>query len=146
MAYVKTIWKDSPDETTPLNSANLNKIENGIATLDAEKADKAQEAWITPTLTNGWVSEPTDPVGYLKDQFGWVRFKGKIKDGTLGTVALTMPVGYRKSSAVLLPFYSGNGSNTTIGGLSTGTWLYILNKNATINMADLSSISYKADA
>lgn len=34
MGYIKTIWKDLPDETTPLNSANLNKIENGIETLD----------------------------------------------------------------------------------------------------------------
>lgn len=34
MAYVKTVWKDSPDTTTPLNAANLNKIEKGIGDLD----------------------------------------------------------------------------------------------------------------
>lgn len=41
MAYIKTIWKDLPDETTPLNSANLNKIENALAELDSNLADIA---------------------------------------------------------------------------------------------------------
>lgn len=34
--YEKTIWKDSPSKETPLNSANLNKLEQGVATLAEE--------------------------------------------------------------------------------------------------------------
>jgi len=56
MAYVKTIWKDSPDNTTPLNSANLNKIENGIATLDTEKTTALLA---TNLVTNGDFSNGT---------------------------------------------------------------------------------------
>lgn len=34
--YEKTIWRDSPSKETPLNSANLNKLEQGVATLAEE--------------------------------------------------------------------------------------------------------------
>lgn len=34
MAYTKTVWKDSPDTTTPINATALNKIEKGIGDLD----------------------------------------------------------------------------------------------------------------
>jgi hypothetical protein len=30
MAYIKTTWENEPNESTPLNASNLNKIENGI--------------------------------------------------------------------------------------------------------------------
>lgn len=34
--YEQTNWKDSPSKDTPLNSANLNKLEQGVATLASE--------------------------------------------------------------------------------------------------------------
>lgn len=34
--YEQTNWKDSPSKDTPLNSANLNKLEQGVATLAKE--------------------------------------------------------------------------------------------------------------
>lgn len=34
MAYTKTVWEDLPSTNTPLSAANLNKIENELATLD----------------------------------------------------------------------------------------------------------------
>lgn len=33
MNYTKTVWKDLPDTTTPLNASNLNHIEDGIKAL-----------------------------------------------------------------------------------------------------------------
>lgn len=33
--YVKTNWQDLPNQTTPINASNLNKIENGIYNNDA---------------------------------------------------------------------------------------------------------------
>jgi hypothetical protein len=34
MAYVKKVWKDAPDTSTPINAANLNHMEDGIAEAD----------------------------------------------------------------------------------------------------------------
>ena len=34
MAYNKTVWKDLPNETTPVNASNLNKIEDELSALD----------------------------------------------------------------------------------------------------------------
>lgn len=57
-----------------------------------------QEAWITPTLTNGWVSyaPPSgDTVAYYKDSLGIVRLKGIVSSGTVGTHMFTLPIRYR---------------------------------------------------
>jgi hypothetical protein len=34
MAYTKKVWKDAPDTSTPINAANLNHMEDGIAEAD----------------------------------------------------------------------------------------------------------------
>jgi len=66
------------------------------------------EAWITPTLTNGWVNfgTPNETAGYYKDAFGRVHIRGTIKSGTVAAgatgTAFTLPVGYRP--AAVLPF------------------------------------------
>ena len=57
------------------------------------KANVAQEAWITPTLLNGWDS--VSPVRYMKDSMGFVHFKGRILGGADGSTSLTLPTGYR---------------------------------------------------
>ena len=41
MAYTKTTWEDLPSEDTPITSANLQKIEDGIEALDTSKVNKA---------------------------------------------------------------------------------------------------------
>ena len=35
MDYNRTTWQDSPSTSTPINAANLNNIESGLATVDA---------------------------------------------------------------------------------------------------------------
>ena len=61
-----------------------------IETLYQEKANKVQEAWITPTLTNG----ATGTVQYRKDEFGNVEFRGELT-GTAGSALLSIPTGYK---------------------------------------------------
>lgn len=41
--YNQTNWKDLPSKDTPLNSANLNKLEQGIATLAEETLSALEE-------------------------------------------------------------------------------------------------------
>lgn len=65
-----------------------------IETLYQEKANKTQEAWITPTLLNGAVNGTT-ALAYYKDQFGIVHLKGNIKAGTIGANQFVLPTGYK---------------------------------------------------
>ena len=75
---------------TPTGGIAATTVQAAINELDAEKANKAQEAWITPTLLNG----ATGTLKFMKDQFGFVHFRGLITISATGN-ALTLPVGYR---------------------------------------------------
>lgn len=44
MAYDRINWKDSPDSTTPLSAANLNKMDVAIASLDSTVSQVRGEA------------------------------------------------------------------------------------------------------
>lgn len=56
-----------------------------------------KDAWKTVTYQNSWVAhnDTSFPVRYMKDSNGFVRLKGLIKSGAQGTVAFTLPTGYR---------------------------------------------------
>lgn len=61
----------------------------------ALKANIAQEAWITPTLLNGWVAASGQSVQYRKDNFGRVWLRGRVSTGTVLNTIFQVPVGYR---------------------------------------------------
>ena len=68
-----------------------------IETLYQEKANKVQEAWITPTLLNG-VTHFSNPLRYRKNEFGVVEFKGGVvlpAGFAAYTNMFSMPIGYR---------------------------------------------------
>lgn len=79
-----------------------------VATNVNLKANKVQEAWITPTLLNSWVDFSTviKPY-YMKDQMGFVRLQGSVKNGTTPHI-LTLPVGYRPPFTLYFPVINGN--------------------------------------
>ena len=76
ISYSKTNWQDSPSTATPLNAANLNKIENGIEAavngineLDSGKLSSAAGAVKTANIDTGAVTEAkldTDSVATAK--------------------------------------------------------------------------------
>lgn len=74
---------------------------NRIDLSSKTKADKLQEEWITPTLTNGATqyNATGTPIGYYKNTIGEVRFKG-LMNGTLTGVVMTLPVGYRPAKTI----------------------------------------------
>jgi hypothetical protein len=81
------------------------QVVGAINDINAGKADKQQEAWITPTLLNGWVQDETNyPVGYMKDQFGFVHLRGRVKGGT-GTMFI-LPTGYKPNKHIMFPIVS----------------------------------------
>lgn len=72
----------------PLAHNDTNAAVNALSTV---------QAWQTPTLQNGWVTDGapwTNPPGYYKDPFGRVYLRGAITSGTADLI-FTLPAGYR---------------------------------------------------
>ena len=138
-----------------LNSTDLqlNDIANDLVEhkLDYEelltevngKANKAQEAWITPTLINGWAGVSGYPVRYMKDTLGFVHFKGRMTGGTVGLVAFTLPVGYRPiNTKQIFPTISNNINLNTLVVNATGTVEIVAGNNVNLH---IDSIVFKAE-
>ena len=72
--------------------------ETEVTNALALKANKAQEAWITSTLLNGWTSVSGRDVQYMKDEMGFVHFRGDLDPSTkTGPIVFSVPIGYRPS-------------------------------------------------
>ena len=83
-------------------NARFEELETQSIALNAKKANKVQEAWITPTLVNGWITGDNAifaPIQYKKDNFGFVHLRGGIANGVNNTIC-TLPVGYRPEGSV----------------------------------------------
>ena len=127
------------------NSEEQRKTDhaNRSAELDG-KADKKQEDWITPTMSSGATAKEGYPVGYMKDEMGFVHFRGKLIMPSYGRLAFNLPVGYRPSSITdfLCYVYLNKLGKVTIQ--STGgvypSFPYDANSEY-----DLSSITFKAE-
>ena len=65
MAYTKTNWQDFPSTNTPLNTSNLNKIENELEKLDPStpytqaNGTYTTAAWAAGTNTCTWTAPRT---------------------------------------------------------------------------------------
>jgi hypothetical protein len=116
---------------------NQNVITDGRVSVDildsqlASKANKTQEAWIAPTLLNGWVNfgGTFQNSGYFKDNFGIVHLKGTVKSGTYGATVFTLPVGYRPLLNVNFATVS-NGSAAMASVDSSGNVTFNAGSNA----------------
>ena len=90
LAYYPNSWFDGTVNLCD-NRKFAPYLVKRLSDIEALKANIAQEAWITPTLLNGW----TGTLQYYKDTIGIVHFKGYLTGGTSGTAALTLPLGYK---------------------------------------------------
>lgn len=88
-ANISVTAADVPN--TPAGGIAATTVQTAINELDTEKAGKAQEAWITPTLLNSW----TGTVQYRKDTLGNVHFRGTASGGANDTVMFDLPLSYR---------------------------------------------------
>lgn len=83
----------------------IDQVVNQSNSELAGKANISQPAWIAPTLLNSWVNFATTynyATGYFVDNFGFVHIEGRLSGGTSGTVAFTLPVGYRPTKDFLV--------------------------------------------
>lgn len=75
------------------------------------KANKSQEAWITPTLLNGVTNYASGlaPVRYHKNEFNTVCLDGISTSVPTGTTIFTLPVGYRPSKRLFISTVTDKG-------------------------------------
>lgn len=114
-----------------------------IETLYQEKANKVQEAWITPTLINGWTQkEGFMPIGYMKDQFGFVHIKGLLNAvGATNGVIFTLPATYRPTS----PVYCIGNTEDKFASLVIQPDGKLSITTAATNWLSLDSVQYKVE-
>ena len=78
---------------------------NELRRLDNAKANKAQEAWITPTLVNG----ATGTFQYRKNELGRLEFKGELKQASTASYFCITIAGYRPPAWIRCPITSIDG-------------------------------------
>lgn len=108
------------------------------------KVNIAQEAWIAPTLNNGWINygAPLPNVGYYKDNLGIVHLRGVVKNGTIGyTSIFTLPSGYRPANELWFIVSSYNTDGKLVIS-SNGPVQLIIGSNTSVS---LDGITFKAE-
>ncbi len=127
------------------NAEEQRKVDhaNRSAELDS-KANKQQEDWITPTLVSGATAKEGYPVGYMKDEMGFVHFKGKLILPSYGTRIFTLPDGYRPSLTIdfLCYVHSNKFGKVSVQWAGSVYPSFPYDENTEY---DLSSITFKAD-
>ena len=127
------------------NTSDANKpVSTATQTALNLKANKVQEAWITPTLTNGWVAfgGAEDGPTYYKDDFGNVKLRGVVKSGTLSVSMFKLPIGYRPAKNK----YFAVISNNVPGFVLIDPYGRVIPHAGTSNVfVALDSISFKVD-
>lgn len=116
--------------------------ETEVNTLLNAKANKTQEAWITPTLLNGATTNANNPIRYRKNQFGVVEFDGELTSGS-GT-CLNLPVGYLTAINK-----TGRQPIVTVTGTTLGVFTIVTQNAVFITQGaaySLSGVRYIAEA
>lgn len=89
-----TIYNQSIDfDHTLLNSFTIGvNRKTGTGTLETHP-------WISPALLNSWAQQVNyTPIGYTKDEDGWVYLRGGLFGGTVPNTLFVLPVGYRPAA------------------------------------------------
>ena len=127
------------------NTSDANKpVSTATQTALNLKANKVQEAWLTPTLINGWVAfgGAEDGPVYYKDNFGNVKLRGVVKSGTLSVSIFKLPIGYRPAKNKYFAVISNNVPGFVLIDPSGG----VIPLAGTSNVfVALDSISFKVD-
>lgn len=111
----------------------------------ALKANKQQEAWITPTLLNGATAFDSvlNPIGYYKDSMDVVRLRGLIKP--IDNVAVfTLPVGYRPAKTII-PVVRDSQGATKVNYITAVGSVVLDGQKAYAGYISLDAISFRAE-
>jgi hypothetical protein len=97
------------------NTQNIADLGERLTAVEISKANRNQPNWIAPTLLNGWVTRTGQEVKYMKDEFGYIHFKGGVNTGTLNTTLFYLPKEYRPTFNVHFATYGFNGTSVITG-------------------------------
>ena len=88
---------------TPTGDLSSTNVQTALAELDSEKASKTQEAWITPTLLNGWANGSGMVTRYKKDSLGVVWVEAVVTGGSATFIPVFfLPTGYKPQQQVFV--------------------------------------------
>jgi len=115
-----------------------DRIDNKADVSELELyAKKEQGEWITPTLLGGATG---NTVAYLKDEFGFVHFKGRVSNAGNVLTMFVMPSGYRPGrTSDFIVFSSSDAKRIRVN--SSGN----VDNSTSQAFVELSSIIYKAE-
>lgn len=125
----KWLETDSFEEAFEKYNENVDEIDNTFAL----KANKQQEAWITPTFLNG----ASGSLQYRRNQFGDIQFRGSITVVNSGVDQFVMPSGYRTYNTSNFPVYNSVGGATYGRFYATGGMRFYY-----VGVIDLNGVSY----
>lgn len=130
MSYWPNSWFDGT-----ANLAQASKMLPYLLAAIRAKADKAQEAWIVPTLING----ATGTFKYRKNSLGRLEFSGTLSQASIASNATTTIAGYRPAANINLAVPCTDGTTVGVQLRSTGA-LYLLS-GAAGKTLDFSGVS-----
>ena len=136
-------FEDSINTSGSVNASSLSI--SGSIYVDGEIVN---EAYITPSLQNGWTNFSTSGgyqgASYWKDKNGMVHLTGLIKGGTTtnATVLFTLPVGYRPSAQQIFLCH-GSTKYVRVDVQANGN--VIGNANLDATWTSLAGISFRAE-
>ena len=116
-------------------------VYNRLTSLDNLKADKAQEAWITPTLLNGWGAALATPPNYYKNNMGEVSFRGFAYGGANNTVSFSLPAGYRPLNTVVYTVQQ----NAGVGSIEVYSNGNVYIKHTATSWVSLSGVKFRSE-
>jgi hypothetical protein len=132
-------------EIAALTLAHGNHIKNTYqGTLVASANNNDTEQYYTPTLTNSWVNfgGGYTSARYWRDALGVVHLEGTIKSGTIGTVAMVLPAGFRPAGTMACHVLS----NDALGRVTIETNGQVTPAIGSNTWVSLDGISFKAAA
>lgn len=129
--------------TAKIADSAVSTVKIAANAVTAAKIE-TQQAFIAPTLSNGWVNYDSlhAQVGYMKDSLGFVHLRGLIKNGTLSAQVFLLPSGYRNTKH--LHFASMSTGNFAVVRIDTSGAITISN-TASTGYVTLDGITFMAD-
>lgn len=70
---------------------------------------------------NGWIDDPDTPAQFCMDEHGRIRLRGRISGGAVGSVAFTLPYGFRPPIRQKFNLANGDANYAIIEVATDGT-------------------------
>jgi hypothetical protein len=140
MAYIKKIWKDYPDATTPILASDMNNIENGIEAVDTalenieNNVNNIEDGLetVTNNVNNGWIS--------LNGTFTYVSWYSSVRTGVVSSNLDLTP--YLSDGMKIKFTQSGATKYAFITAITSTQLTLFLGTDYTLTNASISNVYY----